>query len=381
MSSGHQLDERVRQLFKQTYNYPPTAVAVAPGRMNVIGEHTDYNDGFVLPAAIDRFVAVAARQRRDGGIQLISDRYSAPVTLEALPAVRRGDWADYVIGVSRQLDDRLGPAGGFDLAVASDLPVGSGLSSSGALEVATAAALLASRGAELPALEVARLCQAAENEFVGARTGIMDQFAAALARAGNAMLLDCRSLTFQAEPLPDARFSWLLADTRIKHELAGSTYNRRREECEAAARSLGLSSLRDATEADLDRLTDEVQRRRARHVISENARVLAAADTLSRRATRSLGPLMYASHESLRNDFSVSSQELDSLVMLAAEVSAVVGARMMGGGFGGCAIILVESAGLEELEDHLRDGYQEQFHRAPEFYRVRTVDGALAAGR
>ena len=209
----------------------------------------------------------------------------------------------------------------------------------------------------------------------------MDQFAAALARAGNAMLLDCRSLSFQAEPLPDARFSWLLADTRIKHELAGSTYNRRREECEAAARSLGLPSLRDATEADLDRLTDEVQRRRARHVISENARVLAAADTLSRRATRSLGPLMYASHESLRNDFSVSSQELDSLVMLAAEVSAVVGARMMGGGFGGCAIILVESAGLEELEDHLRDGYQEQFHRAPEFYRVRTVDGALAAGR
>jgi len=340
--------------------------------MNVIGEHTDYNDGFVLPAAIDRFVAVAARQRRDGGIQLISDRYSAPVTLEALPAVRRGDWADYVIGVSRQLDDRLGPAGGFDLAVASDLPVGSGLSSSGALEVATAAALLASRGAELPALEVARLCQAAENEFVGARTGIMDQFAAALARAGNAMLLDCRALSFQAEPLPDARFSWLLADTRIKHELAGSTYNRRREECEAAAHSLDLPSLRDAA---------EVQRRRARHVISENARVLAAADTLSRRATRSLGPLMYASHESLRNDFSVSSQELDSLVMLAAEVSAVVGARMMGGGFGGCAIILVESAGLEELEDHLRDGYQEQFHRAPEFYRVRTVDGALAAGR
>ncbi len=381
MSSGHQLDERVRQLFKETHGYPPTAVAVAPGRMNVIGEHTDYNDGFVLPAAIDRFVAVAARPRRDANVHLVSDRYSAPVKLEALPPVRRGDWADYVIGVARQVDDRIGAGKGFDAAVASDLPVGSGLSSSGALEVATAAALLASRGAELPAVEVARLCQAAENEFVGARTGIMDQFAAALARAGNAMLLDCRSLSYEVVPLPDARYAWLLADTRIKHELATSTYNRRRAECEAAAAALGLASLRDATDADLDRLTDEVQRRRARHVISENARVLAAADALRRRATRALGPLLYASHESLRNDFSVSSQELDSLVMLAAGVSSVIGARMMGGGFGGCAILLVESAGLEALEDHLRDGYQEQFHRAPEFYRVRSVDGALAAGR
>ena len=381
MSSGHQLDERVRQLFKETYGYPPTAVAVAPGRMNVIGEHTDYNDGFVLPAAIDRFVAVAARPRRDANVQLVSDRYTAPVKLEALPPVRRGDWADYVIGVARQLDDRVGAGKGFDAAVASDLPAGSGLSSSGALEVATAAALLASRGAELPAVEVARLCQVAENEFVGAHTGIMDQFTAAFARAGNAMLLDCRSLSYETEPLPDARYTWLLADTRIKHELAASTYNRRRAECEAAATSLGLTSLRDATEPDLERLTDEVERRRARHVISENARVLAAADALRRRATRALGPLMYASHESLRNDFSVSSQELDSMVMLSAEVSSVVGARMMGGGFGGCAIVLVESAGLEELEDHLRDGYQEQFHRAPEFYRVRSVDGALATGR
>ncbi len=381
MSSTHQLDERVRQRFKEAFGYPPTAVAVAPGRMNVIGEHTDYNDGFVLPAAIDRFVAVAARPRRDAQVQLVSDRYGAPVNFEALPSVRRRDWSDYVIGVARQVDDRVGGGKGFDAAVASDLPVGSGLSSSGALEVAAAVALLASRGAELPAVEVARLCQAAENEFVGAHTGIMDQFAAALSRAGNAILLDCRSLTYDAVPLPDARYAWLLTDTRIKHELAGSTYNRRRAECEAAARSLGLKSLRDATEADLERLTDEVQRQRARHVISENARVLAAADALRRRATRALGPMLYASHESLRNDFSVSSQELDSLVMHSAKVSAVVGARMMGGGFGGCAIVLVESAGLEELEEHLRHGYQEQFHRAPEFYRVRSVDGALAAGR
>jgi galactokinase len=229
----------------------------------------------------------------------------------------------------------------------------------------------------MPLLEIARLCQAAENGFVGARTGIMDQVTALKARGGNAMLLDCRSLEEEPVPLPDGRFAWLLADSRVRHELAGSAYNQRRAECEAAASALGLSSLRDATEADLERISNPVERHRARHVIRENARVLQAADALRRRAPRGLGPLLYASHESLRLDFAVSCRELDCLVELAAGTPQVIGARMMGGGFGGCVLVLAQSAGLDDLEQHLAEGYADEFHKTPEFYRVRSVDGAM----
>ena len=378
MSAPHQLDQRARREFRQAFGYPPGAVAVAPGRINIVGEHTDYNEGFVLPAAIDRHVAVALRLRRDDRIVMHSDRYDAPVDLPRLPSVREGTWADYILGVAIQVGQRIGSGSGLDVMVASDLPVGSGLSSSGALEVAAAVALLAARGAELALLDIALLCQAAENEFVGARTGIMDQVTALRARAGNAMQLDCRSFEAEFVPLPDGRYSWLLADTRVHHELAGSAYNERRAECEAAARALGLSSLRDAAENDLDRIENPVNRRRARHVLTENARVLQAADVLRRRAVRGLGPILYGSHESLRLDFAVSCRELDSLVELAASMPAVIGARMMGGGFGGCVIALLESAGVDDVEQQLAEGYAEEFGRAPEFYRVRTVDGVMS---
>jgi galactokinase len=374
LSHSHQTDERARAGFRQAFGYLPAAVAVAPGRINIVGEHTDYNQGFVLPAAIDRHVGVAVRSRRDGRLALRSDRYRAAVDLDRLPARRQGNWADYLVGVAREIDAG-GP--GFDAFVTSDLPVGSGLSSSGALEVATAVALLASRGSNLAALEIARLCQAAENGFVGAQTGIMDQFTALKARAGNAMLLDCRSLIEEQVPLPDARFSWLLADTRVRHELATSGYNERRRECEAAAAALGLSSLRDARETDLERIANPVDRRRARHVVTENARTTQAADVLRRRSPRGLGPILYASHESLRLDFAVSCRELDCLVELAAQMPPVVGARMMGGGFGGCALILVDATGVDDVEQHLAQGYAAEFHKSPEFYRVRSVDGLM----
>jgi galactokinase len=378
MSAPHQLDQRARAGFREAFGYPPGAVAVAPGRMNIIGEHTDYNEGYALPAAIDRHVAVALRLRRDSQIAMRSDRFQAMVNLDGLPSRRQGNWTDYLAGVAREIDQQHGPGPGLDVFVASDLPVGSGLSSSGALEVASAVAMLAARGIEMPVLEIARLCQAAENGFVGARTGIMDQFTALKARGGNAMLLDCRSLEDEQVPLPDGRFAWLLADSRVRHELAGSAYNQRRLECEAAASALGLSSLRDATEADLERISNPVERHRARHVITENARVLQAADALRRRAPRGLGPLLYASHESLRLDFAVSCRELDCLVELAAGTPQVIGARMMGGGFGGCVLVLAESAGIDDLEQHLAEGYADEFHKAPEFYRVRSVDGAMS---
>ncbi len=378
MSAPHQLDQRARSGFRQAFGYSAGAVAVAPGRMNIIGEHTDYNEGFVLPAAIDRHIAIALRLRRDPRLALRSDRYQAPIELDGLPSRRQGDWTDFLVGVAREIDQRHGLGAGFDAFVASDLPVGSGLSSSGALEVAGAVAMLAARGIEMAPLEIARLCQAAENGFVGARTGIMDQFTALRARGGNAILLDCRSLQDEQVPLPDGRFAWLLADSRVRHELAASAYNQRRAECEAAARAMGLSSLRDATEPDLERIPNPVERHRARHVITENARVLRAADALRRRAPRGLGPILYASHESLRLDFAVSCRELDSLVELAAGMPQVIGARMMGGGFGGCVLVLVDATGIDDVEQHLAEGYAEEFHKAPEFYRVRSVDGAMS---
>ncbi|HEY0492036.1 MAG TPA: galactokinase, partial [Candidatus Dormibacteraeota bacterium] len=342
MSAAHQLDARARQEFQRHFQYPPQSVAVAPGRMNVIGEHTDYNQGFVLPAAIDRFVGVAYRPRRDSEIVLKSETYPTPVRFPRLPDRKQGSWADYVLGVAREVDTRSALRSGFDAAIVSDLPAGSGLSSSGALEVAFAVACLSSQGATMAPVDVARLCQKAENDFVGARTGIMDQFTALLARAGNAILLDCRSLEREDIPLPDGRQSWLLADTRIRHDLASSAYNERRSQCEQAALTLGVSSLRDASASDLDRIADPVVRRRAGHVVTENGRVLAAADALRRRDPQALGPLLYASHASLAKDFEVSCPELDALVELAREVPGVVGARMMGGGFGGCVLLLLD---------------------------------------
>jgi galactokinase len=380
LSAAHQLDERARAAFRQAFSYPPGAVAVAPGRINIVGEHTDYNQGFVLPAAIDRHVGVAVRLRRDDRIVVHSDRYPRPVELERLPARRQGTWADYALGVAHEVVERSGRGPGFEAAIVSDLPVGSGLSSSGALEVALAVALLAARGTDLSLLDIARLCQAAENGFVGAWTGIMDQFTALKARAGNAMLLDCRSLQDEQVPLPDGRYTWLLADTKVHHALASSAYNERRVECEAAAKALDLTSLRDAALADLDRIENPIQQGRARHVVTENARVLQAADALRRRLPRELGPVLYASHESLRLDFAVSCRELDCLVELARGMSPVIGARMMGGGFGGCVLLLLDADGIDDVEHHLVEGYGDEFHRAPEFYRVRSVDGVMPGG-
>ena len=380
MSARHQLDERARHRFRETFGYPPAAVAVAPGRINIVGEHTDYNQGWVLPAAIDRHVAVAVGLRKAARVVLHSDRYPGPAEFEGLPPRRTGSWGDYIVGVVQEINRRSGEGPGFDAMVASDLPVGSGLSSSGALEVATALAQLSARALTATALEIARLCQSAENGFVGAQTGMMDQVTALLARAGNAMLLDCRSLEQTQLPLPDARFSWLLADTRIRHDLASSAYNQRRAECEAASAVLGVASLRDAIEQDLVRIQDPLLERRARHVVTENARVLRAAEALRRRAARELGPILAASHASLQHDFEVSCPELDCLVELAAGMPAVIGARMMGGGFGGCVLLLLDAPGVEDVEQHLSQGYADAFHRAPAFYRIRSVDGAMPNG-
>lgn len=345
--------------------------------MNIIGEHTDYNQGVVMPAAIDRHVAAAVSFRRDDRVVVRSDQYPDAVDLPQLPGDRTGLWADYVLGVAREVGRRAGIRKGFELALASDLPVGSGLSSSGALEVAVAGALLQASGTRLPGLEIARLCQAAENDFVGARTGIMDPFTALRARAGSALLLDCRSFAYEYLPLPGPAFAWLLVDTRVHHALASSEYNKRRADCEAAAKAVGKQSLRDVAEAEIDSITDPVLRRRARHVMTENARVLRAADTLRRGAVEELGPLLYASHSSLRVDFEVSCAELDALVVAAHELPEIIGARMMGGGFGGCVLVLLHAGAIDRVEHHLGEVYEREFQRSPRFYRVRSVNGVM----
>jgi len=377
MSEAGQVEARSLAAFRQAFAGDPVSVAVAPGRMNIVGEHTDYNQGFALPAAIDRHVGVALRLREDGKVEIHSDRYPDPVALDGLPEHRPGTWADYALGVASQLAAHGPIQRGFDATIVSEIPVGSGLSSSGALEVAVAVALLRAFGIELPPLEVAQLCQRAENQFVGARTGIMDQFTALSARAGYALLLDCRSLTASQVSMLPPRFTWLLADTRVHHQLASSSYNERRAQCDAAAKALGASSLRDLTEPDLDRLADPILLRRARHVVTEDARVLEAAEALRKWDERRLGAILFASHSSLRDDFEVSCAELDRLVDVAASKPSVLGARMMGGGFGGCVLVLLESDRVTEVEHDLAQAYAKTFPQPLAFYRVRSVDGVM----
>lgn len=374
MTAPQELARRAARLFRDTFQTDPATVVLAPGRINVIGEHTDYNDGFVLPAAIDRYVAVAYRARRQGSVEMVSDQSDARLRFDGLPAERQGTWGDYVIGVARALADQA--AASFELAATSTVPIGAGLSSSAALEVATAIAMLEPAAGRTPVAELARLCRQVENEFIGARTGIMDPFISLAGRAGRALLLDCRSLQARPCPLPNNDYAWLLADTRIKHDNAGSAYNDRRAACEAAARVIGVPALRDATEDDVNRIPDPVLRARARHVVAENARVLAAVTMLESGDPQALGTVLFASHASLKNDFEVSCEELDALVELAASAPGVVGARMMGGGFGGCVLILVASDALEPLQTRLGDGYAGRFGRPPVFYRVQAVDGA-----
>jgi galactokinase len=377
MSEAGQVEARALAAFRHFFAADPVSVAVAPGRMNIVGEHTDYNQGFALPAAIDRHVGVGVRLRDDGKVAIRSDRYPDPVAVDRLPDRRPGTWADYALGVAGQLAARGLIQGGFEAAIVSEIPVGSGLSSSGALEVAVAVALLHASGVDLSPLEVAQLCQRAESEFVGARTGIMDQFTALSARAGCALLLDCRSLSASQVSLLGPQFTWLLADTRVHHQLASSSYNERRAQCEAAARALGAASLRDVTQPDLDRLEDPILLRRARHVVSEDARVLDAAEALRKRDAHRLGAILFASHSSLRDDFEVSCAELDRLVDVAASKPSVLGARMMGGGFGGCVVVLLESDRVTDVEHDLAQAYAKTFPQPPAFYRVRSVDGVM----
>ena len=331
----------------------------APGRANLIGEHTDYNDGFVLPVALDLATWVCGRPA-DGVLRLDSlDRPDAVEVDLASGAGPDEGWGRYVTGVVRALRDAGVAMRGFAGVLASDLPLGGGLSSSAALELAVARAVLAE---ELPPAELARICQRAENHYVGMQCGIMDQLASAAGRAGHALLIDCRSLAVRPVPFPSA-LRVLLLDSAVQRELGDSAYNQRRAQCEQAAEALGVATLRDADRALLERHRDRldpVVYRRARHVVTEDARVVEAARALEAGAVAELGPLFAAAHRSMAEDYEASTPELDLLVELAAATPGVAAARLTGAGFGGCTVNLVEAGRAEQAAA----GILERYHAA-----------------
>lgn len=352
----------------------------APGRVNLIGEHTDYNDGFVMPAAIDFAAFAAVAPRNDGQVQVYSEnldecREFDPNDTTAQP---RRQWTDYVQGVAVALAKDGLALHGANLMIASDVPIGAGLSSSAALEVSVACALAANSGLQLKPLRIAQLSQRAENEFAGMRCGIMDQFTSCFGEEGNALMLDCRTLEHRSLPIPPG-VMLVVANTMVKHELAAGEYNRRRDDCEAGARSFGVAALRDVNGDEFARRASELPeriRKRCRHVISENARVGKAAEALLGHDCEAFGRLMDASHRSLRDDYEVSCAELDLMVELARQVPGVYGARMTGGGFGGCTVNLVREEAVASLRETLARKYREATGISPDVYVCRPSQGA-----
>ncbi|HKG97916.1 MAG TPA: galactokinase [Pyrinomonadaceae bacterium] len=357
----------------------------APGRVNLIGEHTDYNDGFVMPAAIDlsTWVKISPLQQRK--LQILSENFNEQIEidLDDQSLARRGHWSDYPIGVAVMLERSGRRLHGARLQIRGEVPIGSGLSSSAAVEVATACALVATSGLTIDARDLALLCQKAENEFVGARVGIMDQFVSLFGQAQKALMLDCRSLEFELLPLPD-NIRLLICNTMVKHELASGAYNERRAQCEAGVKHLAkfvanVTALRDVTLEQLERFGSdlpEVVYRRCRHVITENARVLAAAKALEQGDLKEFGRLMAESHQSLRDDYEVSSEELDLMVELAQKLEGVYGARMTGGGFGGCTVNLVAVEHDEEFSKRVAEGYEQVTKLKPEIFICSASNGA-----
>jgi galactokinase len=357
----------------------------APGRVNLIGEHTDYNDGFVMPVALNLSTWVKVSPRADHKLQIYSENFGdeVEVDLDDQNLAARGHWSDYPIGVAVTLERAGYRLRGARMRIRGEVPIGSGLSSSAAVEVATACALTANSGLNIDPRKLARLCQQAENEFVGARVGIMDQFVSLFGQAKKALLLDCRSLEYRLLPLPD-NVRLIICNTMVKHELASSAYNERRAQCEAGVRHLAkflphVKALRDVTLEQLEqygRDLPEVIYRRCRHVITENARVLAAAEALEIGDLVRFGQLMAESHVSLRDDYEVSSWELDLMVEFAQKIEGVYGARMTGGGFGGCTVNLVAEQHIEEVRRRVAEGYERITKLKPEIYICEAANGA-----
>ena len=375
--------ERVIRAFRERFDEPPAFVVRAPGRVNLIGEHTDYNDGFCLPMAIDRALWIALRPRRDGQVGVAALDVGESITFE-LGALSPGEagWGQYVTGVAWALQHNGYNLSGWEGVMSSDISIGSGLSSSAALELAVARAFAAVSGFAWQPEGMARIAQQTENQWLKLRTGIMDQLIGATGVEGQALLIDCRSLAREPVPLPSGA-TVVVMDTRTPRGLVNSAYNERRAECEQAAQRLGVAALRDVSRADLERLGDRlspVLRRRARHVITENERTLLAAAAMRAGDTAELGRLMNASHDSLRDDYEVTSVTLDAMVASARRQKGCWGARMTGAGFGGCAIALVAEPAVEPFIAGVFQAYQQATGLTPDIFACRPAAGAGLVG-
>jgi galactokinase len=373
-----------RSMHLARFNAEP-AIFVAPGRVNLIGEHTDYAEGFVMPAAIDFATLAGISPRTDGKIVVYSENYSQERSFEAaaLPMKASQHWTDYPIGVVQILAGQGHAIPGFSLSLWGDVPLGSGLSSSAALEVATALAVLSLSGDSYPGPVLARLCQRAENEFVGASCGIMDQFISANGARDHALLLDCRDLSFKLAPIP-SHVALVIANTMVKHSVQGGDYPTRRRESEAACAVIashrpGVPFLRDATLEDLDKWGREMEPKslmRARHVISENLRTVAACEALLKGDMKELGRLMAEAHTSYSRDFEGSCVEADAMVDLAQDLPGLIGARLTGGGFGGCTINMVEQSEAAAFAEALGSRYATQTGIRPQIHICHASGGA-----
>ncbi len=372
-----------RSLHLERFGLEPVTFA-APGRVNIIGEHTDYADGFVMPAAIDFATLAAISPRDDKAIAIFSANFDEQVTHspEHLPSRASHHWSDYPLGVISVLREAGVEIPAFSLTLNGDVPLGAGLSSSASIEVASMAAILSLTGTTIPLPQVARLCQRAENDYVGASTGIMDQFIACCGAQDHALLLDCRSLEYRLAPIP-SHLSLVIANTMVKHSHAGGEYNTRRSEVEEGTALLRshrpeIKLLRDATVEDLQKWGHEMRPevlKRCRHIITENTRTVAAADALEAGDLKALGRLMYEAHASYRDDFEASCPEADILVDLAAKEPGCIGARLTGGGFGGCTVNLVENYNAKAFSLHLRDGYLKATGIESDIYLCHASDG------
>jgi len=383
-------EARLRRLagaFESRFGRPPTAVAAAPGRVNLIGEHLDYNEGHVLPVAIDRSVMVAFAPRPDGRARLYSLDFQqeSAFDLDEIERDPEAPWSDYVRGVAWALREAGHRLSGLDAALQGDMPVGAGLSSSAALEVAALGAFETASGLWLDRRDLALLGQRAENCFVGVACGIMDQMAAALSRAGHALLIDCRSLEYEAVPLPLAGLRLVVADSGVRRALLDSQYNLCRQECQRAAELLAaliadrpVTALRDVRPGDLARHGDSLPPnllKRARHVVEEERRVLLSVEALRAGDVEAFGEMLNASHRSLRDDFEVSSPELDLLVELAWAQPGVMGSRLTGAGFGGCTVSLVRAEAVEAFREGVVARYCAETGREGRMYVCGAADG------
>ncbi|GAB4341748.1 MAG: galactokinase [Candidatus Abyssubacteria bacterium] len=375
--------------FYETFGVKPEVVAWAPGRVNIIGEHTDYNDGYVLPIAINRRIYAAASTSGDGTVRLLSGNLKGEVEFDMRSVKPMGDWGDYPKGIVYKLTQKQYPVEGFNAYFLSNLPIGAGVSSSAAIEVVVCYVLQKLFGFTIPPTEVAFLCQQAEHEFAGTRCGIMDQFVSVLGLSGKSLFIDCRTLEYVHIPFSLGEYVLVATDSRVERGLAASEYNSRRADCEEGVRIISgrFPSVRALRDVSLDQLADcapameERIFKRCRHVVTENTRVLEAIDAMRQSDPERLGLLMDHSHESLRTDYEVSCPQLDLIVDTARGVDGVLGSRLTGAGFGGSAISLVHRSSLDAFQVAVSESYLSNFDTVPRFFECIASDGAEQANR